>query len=300
LRFLSHVVFIFLVSGAIAGADTVTLETYGDSLTAGFLANTLLTNPPPISELSKTLQNLAFAFLQKDRTLLKQFESNENAWPYFFAKNLAREGIVVSEVVNLAISGSRSSEIPRQVKQRGVSSAHTWALFFVGHNDLCHVPGDSTVLTQQFQEHLNAAMEEWEKNHEGSNVFLIPAAPIYELYPVLDNYTWFESEKKSFKCQDAWTKYFPYCAHFFQRYKKGELESYLKPRTQALNSSLEEIAKKWDSKSSGKNTYRFLEAQWPSPLRPELFAMDCYHIAAPGQQIFAENILAAIQKLLKR
>ena len=137
---------------------------------------------------------------------------------------------------------------------------------------------------------------DWEKNHQNSVVFLIPPSPIYKLYPVLDNYIWFESEQKTFRCQDAWMKYFPYCAPFYLRHKRGELESYLKPRGEALNQALSQMAHESDKKSEKGNHYYFLNAEWPLPLRPEYFALDCYHIAEQGQRIFAGNIFEAIKQ----
>lgn len=283
-----------LLWGSLAFSQSVTLEAYGDSLTAGFLADTSLINPPPLEKLSKMLEELAFAFIQKDRSAMKKFESNENAWPHYLSESLKREGIDVAEVANLAVSGSKSAEIIHQVKQRGKSSAPSWAFFFVGHNDLCHVMGDEAAVADQFRNHLNESLAEWEKNHEGSTAYLIPAGPIYKLYPVLDNYEWFQSEQKTFKCQDAWTKYFPYCVHFYQRYKRGDLESYLKPRTEAVNAVVIDLVKEWDKKSAGRNRYKYIADPWPMPLEPKLFAMDCYHQADPGQRIFADNVLSSI------
>lgn len=275
-------------------ASGIRIETYGDSLTAGFLANTSLKQPPDISKLSELLKGLAFGFLDKNRELLKTYEANDKAWPYFLSEHLRDLGKSVTEVSNLAVSGSRSGGVLTQVQGVEKISEATWAFIFVGHNDLCHVKGDEAELVQQFNKNINEALSAWEKNHEGSVVFLIPPGPIYKLYPVLENHIWFKSEQKTFKCQDAWTKYFPYCATFYQRYKRGELESFLKPRGESLNLALSEMARNWDRKSERGNRYIYLNAQWPLPLQPDYFAVDCYHIAEEGQRIFAKNILEAI------
>jgi lysophospholipase L1-like esterase len=292
------IVGVFFAGAVFGSAQGVHLETYGDSLTAGFLANTSLTQPPALEELSKILGNLAFGFLQKDRELLRKFEATDKAWPSFFSEELRAHGKHILSVNNFAVSGSRSAALLDQVNQEGQSSGPTWAFFFIGHNDLCHVKGDETALVTQYRANLNQALDEWEKKHTESTVFLIPTSPIHQLYPVLEDFVWLENEQKSFKCQDSWTKYFPYCTSFYIRYKKGELESYLKPRGEAINESLKEIAQQRNLKSENQNRFFYLEAQWPFPLKPEYFAMDCYHIAEPGQKIFAHNITEAILKLL--
>jgi lysophospholipase L1-like esterase len=294
--FLSLLVLCFSLVGF--SADSLRMETYGDSLTAGFLANTSLKKPLEISEMSGLLEKLAFGFLQKNRELLKKLEANDKAWPYFLSENLKDEGKQVSDLMNLAISGSKSSGLLSQVQAGGATQKYTWGFFFVGHNDLCHVKGDEAALVQQFDEHLNAALTEWDRNHRNSVMFLIPTGPIYQLYPVLDNYVWFQSKEKTFRCQDAWTKYFPYCARFYLRYKKGELESHLKPRGDSLNQALSQMAHEWIKKSGRGNRFFYLEAQWPLPLQPEYFALDCYHIAEEGQRIFAQNILNALKSKL--
>jgi len=295
-------VFLFLLisfsSAWLFAGDSISMETYGDSLTAGFLANTSLKAPPEISELSGLLEELAFAFIEKDREQIKKFEANDKAWPFFLSEILKKDGKGVADLQNLAVSGSRSGGILSQVQGIGPSEKLTWAFFFVGHNDLCHIKGSEAELVQQFNDHMNEALTEWEKKHKNSVVFLIPAGPVYQLYPVLDNYVWFESEQKTFRCQDAWTKYFPYCAPFYLRYKRGELESYLKPRAESLNQTLPRLAEQWMKKSERGNQYFYLNAQWPLPLQPEYFALDCYHIAEEGQRIFARNIWDAIKSKL--
>ncbi|MFM8269624.1 MAG: SGNH/GDSL hydrolase family protein [Pseudomonadota bacterium] len=270
------------------------METYGDSLTAGFLADTSLKEPPELSKLSELLQELAFGFLQKDRELLKKHEANDKAWPHFLSEDLRSRGKQISEVLNLAVSGSRSGGILSQVQMSGANSNRTWAFVFVGHNDLCHVKGEQAELVQQFNNHVSEALVEWDKNHKNSMMFLIPTGPIYQLYPVLENYPWMQTAQKTFRCQDAWTKYLPYCVAFYQRYKRGELESYLKPRGDSLNVALSELANRWNIKSGNRNRYFYLDAQWPLPLHPDYFALDCYHIAEEGQRIFARNIFDAI------
>lgn len=281
-------------SGAFSANEPVRIETYGDSLTAGFLANTSLNQPPEISKLSELLQELAFGFIQKNRELLKKFEANDKSWPHFLSKELELRGKPISAVLNHAVSGSKSAGVLSQIQMGVADSQPTWAFLFIGHNDLCHVKGDEASLVGQFDSHVMGALTEWEKNHQNSIMFLIPPSPIYQLYPVLENYVWFQSEEKTFRCQDAWTKYFPYCVSFYQRYTRGELEAYLKPRGDSLNQALNGMARSWNQKSVNGNRYFYLDAQWPLPLKPEYFALDCYHIAEEGQRIFARNILEAI------
>lgn len=292
-----YALLIFLgLSFAFAVAEPLKLEAFGDSLTAGFLSDTSLVNPKPFSELGPLLQELAFGFIQKDRSILKKYEANEKAWPHLLSKLLERNGIEVSEVKNLAISGSRSSGILDQVRSEGKVTQPAWAFFFVGHNDLCHVKGEESELVAGYQNHLEKALLEWENNHNNSVVFLIPTGPIHQLYPVLENTPWTSSSSKVFQCQDAWMKYFPYCPSFYIRYKRGELESYLRPRGEALNRTLENMAEVAQKQTQKNNRYFYLESGWPLPLRPEYFALDCYHIAEAGQKVFAQNVYDALRK----
>ena len=293
--------FLWLCAGTLLSwAAPIHLEAYGDSLTAGFLAHTSLTETPELPELSRLLKDLAFAFIQKNRKLIQQFESPEKAWPHFVARNLQTQGINIVSMHNGAVSGSRSQGILEQVKQRGLFADSTWGLFFVGHNDLCHSKIEVGALVEQFIQNLRKALEEWDKNHQNSIAFLVPTSPIYQLYPVLENHVWFRSESKTFTCRDAWTKYFPYCPSFYFRYKQGDLESYLKPRGEALNAALEMLAQEQTTQTQNGNRVFTLEAQWPLPLQPQYFAVDCYHIAEPGQKIFAENIVNAISQKLSQ
>lgn len=272
-------------------------EAYGDSLTAGFLAHTSLTSPPPRPELSRLLEELAFGFIQKDRKILQSFESNEKAWPYFLVELLKSSGISIEQVVNLAVSGSKSAGIPQQVALRKNIREPVLAFFFVGHNDLCHVKGSQEELVSQFSSHLDKSLGEWGKNHRNSIVFIIPTGPIQKLYPALEDHIWFESEKRTFQCQDAWMKYFPYCPSFYVRHRRGELENYLSSRGAALNESLKNLVSEKMRTDSFGNRYFYLDAQWPLPLKPDYFAVDCYHIAEMGQRLFAQNLFDAIQKL---
>lgn len=284
----------FVVVGSKGFTQSLRIETYGDSLTAGFLSETSLTNPPPMSELGQMMGEIAFGFIQKDRNIISKYEFPESSWPYFLTEELKNRGKQIEELHNLAVSGSKSAGVLEQIQKAGVVEKNTWAFLFVGHNDLCHVKGEVQVLIEHFRKNLEASLADWEKNHQGSILFLLPTSPIQQLYPVLNDYPWLETSKRSFKCQDAWNKYFPYCPSFYVRFKKGDLENYLKPRGEALSRELEKIAHEWTQKTERGNRYLFLEAQWPLPLRPEYFAMDCYHIAKPGQKIFADNITQAL------
>jgi len=273
------------------------VEAYGDSLTAGFLAHTSLTEPLKRDELSSLLEELAFGFIQKDRKVLKGFESNEDAWPYFLTQQLREAGLNLEETFNLAVSGSKSAGIPEQVASRENIQDPVLAFFFVGHNDLCHVKGSEEKLVSQFNKHLKHSLSVWSKNHRNSIVFVIPTGPIQKLYPALENHIWFESEKKSFRCQDAWMKYFPYCPSFYIRHRRGELENYLTNRGAALNKSLQTLVLEQSREDVSRNRYFYLEAQWPLPLKPDYFAVDCYHIAEQGQRLFAQNLFDAIRQL---
>ena len=59
-------IFLVLLCQAIPGS-AMTLEAYGDSLTAGFFSNEKgLTNPPPLKEISKILSDLGMFILTGD------------------------------------------------------------------------------------------------------------------------------------------------------------------------------------------------------------------------------------------
>src|SRR5688572_18811663 len=123
-----------LTLGSTAMAADLRMETYGDSLTAGFLSHTSVLDAPPLTQIEKIMSSLALFKITKNISHLEKHETRSFAWPALVGKSLSED----LELVNLAVSGAKSPELLKQVTKAGETKTKTIAFFFIGHNDLCH------------------------------------------------------------------------------------------------------------------------------------------------------------------
>lgn len=119
---------LILVPGLALGSPGFRLETYGDSLTAGFLSNTSLMTPPPLKDISKIISDLAMFKLTDLVQYIEPHQSRTLAWPSQLAEILRKDGSRV-EVENRAVSGSTSADLQSQLVPTGTDVR---ALFFSG------------------------------------------------------------------------------------------------------------------------------------------------------------------------
>lgn len=263
------------------------LETYGDSLTAGFLSHTALTSPPPLSEVSQLISDLARFKLTGDRKHVSQYDSAKDAWPTILKKTW--DPIVNVDLRNYAVSGARSYQLINQVRLARDVRAHTFAIFFIGHNDMCENRDPIPDLETAIEENFKTALGLWDSNHLDSEAYILPIGNIHEVYKILRGFVWSKAKSHDYTCEESWDKYFPYCRAHFQKFKSEKLDEYLVPRLTAANSS---IGKAVDAmqRTSKRNHYHYVEDIHQLAYLKEAFAVDCFHLSSGGQSMLAERV----------
>jgi len=295
---MKHLIFyiLFLLPTTVVFPQSVVLEAFGDSLTAGLLDYTNVTHQNELETVSHILSDLAMFKLTKDRSYLKKHEQNDLAWPQLLAEQL-KTSEVNFEVRNYGVSGAKSETLYDEVVNAPPVSprlqSQSIAFFFIGHNDLCHNSNTTENLASEYSSNIDRAIEAWDKTHEGSRGFLVSVAEVQRIYPLLEGQTWYESSRGRYRCNESWDKLFPYCPVFFRKHKEGTLENYLTPRVEALNKALEDLTQKWRNKSS-RNQFFHIQMAPGSDFRKNFFAVDCYHLSNEGQAFVSDQIFRAI------
>ncbi len=291
--FLSCVVIALASANVWAAADPV-LETYGDSLTAGFLSNTDVTKPPTLKIVGQTVSDLAMFKVTHNKKYLDPHHAPEVAWPAIVSQVLAKKGVKVG-VDNRAVSGARLHEVMGQVEGVKGERVDTTAFFFAGHNDLCDNESDPEAIATYFASQLKDILLAWNDRHTKSTAYVLPVADIHRVYHTLNHLAWFQGTQGKYTCNDSWEKLFPYCLSNARKLKAGTLDQYLVPRIEAVNRAIRKVAD--DLKTlAGSNRVKFLEVteQFAKPFVKEYFAVDCYHLSAAGQKMMGEKIAAAL------
>jgi lysophospholipase L1-like esterase len=275
-----------------AFSQNIVIEAYGDSLTAGLLDYTNVTENNNLATISKILSDLSMFKLTKDRKFLSPHEKPEFAWPAAIAERLASENPTDRfEVRNYALSGARSDNLYDEVRSAKVEPQAQGAigLFFIGHNDLCHKKGPTKEMIEDFTSNYEAALLEWDRVHYGAKAFIVSIADIQKLYPLLDGQAWYEGEKGKYRCNESWEKLFPYCPHFYRKFKEKTLTDYLNPRIQGINMALDSLVDHFKAHSS-RNQYYRINIPDEAEFKKNFFAVDCYHLSRDGQEFVFENV----------
>ena len=272
-------------------AQDITIETYGDSLTAGFLSGTNVTAAPPLDVLSKIWSDLVMFKMSGDRKYLAPHHRADLAWPAQLAKSWKTGGINVS-VKNYAVSEDRTKDLLQQLKGARPTE-HAASFFFIGHNDLCDNNDSPEAIGAQFAKEYGAALKAWDEKNHGATAYLVPVGDIYRVYKLLEGVVWHNRSGRSYRCDDSWTKFFPYCTSYYKMLKAGTLEETLAPRINAMNAALENLAKDW-TKNSKRNRFKSITNMQAKPYEKDYFAVDCFHLSDVGQAAIAENFAKEI------
>lgn len=271
------------------------IEVYGDSISAGFLSRTRVTAAPPLSEVGVTISNLAMYLMDREKN--KHYVDKEHApdlaWPALVAKEIDPAGPV--KLYNNAVSSSRAWEMAGQVRSNKAPAGKTRAFFFIGHNDLCNNLDTPKNIAAAFGNEMDDALRLWDAAHSDSVAYLVPVADIHRVYKALDGFIWHRGTKKNYTCMDSWTKFFPYCASHYAKFKVGALDTYMVPRLDAMNDMLDARALAW-SKKSTKNRFVYLKNAHDTPYLKEFFAVDCFHMSPEGQRQIADRVLEMLRK----
>jgi len=283
-------IFCFVVSlGLVStGAVARTMETYGDSLTAGFLTNTNVTNAPSLKVISDIYSDLAMYKVSGDKKYIAPYEPPELGWPFAVARLLESVADPIT-IKNFAVSGAKTVDLIGQVGRNGVTLAPTMAFFFMGHNDLCEAKGTPEEIGRTYAATFERALIQWNRNHRDSAAYFMPVGDVHRVFETLKGYVWHDGPVKKYACEDSWTRYFPYCPKYGRLHKEGKLREYLQPKIQAMNDALERLAFDWDKKGAG-NRFHYLKDLHDSPYQENFFAVDCFHLSHEGQKALAERI----------
>ncbi len=263
------------------------IEAYGDSITAGFLSQTDATNAPGLDVMSDLISDLAMYIMTRDPRYVAQHHAPNLAWPSVLAKTITPGKILPLD--NNAVSGARAWQMLSQVQRQPVRKGSAAAFFFIGHNDLCNNMDSPETIGQFFSSEVEESLREWDKMHSGSTAYIAPVGDIHRVFARMKNHVWYRGKETNYSCIDSWTKFFPYCPSHYKKEQAGTMESYMKPRLEAMNDALEKLAHSW-TEASHKNRYVYLKDAQDMALEPEYFAVDCFHLSANGQSRVAERI----------
>jgi len=271
------------------------LEAYGDSITAGFLSHTEVTDPPPMKTVSRIVSDLALYLLSHKKEILDPHHAPKKAWPNLVGVQLQKLGQPV-RLSDRSVSGSKVHQLVRQLDDKPQESP-TVAFFFIGHNDLCDNLDAPETISAHFEKHFRKTLAEWDVRHRRSKAVIVPVADIHRVFDVLKNVVWFKGEQGAYSCRDSWEKLFPYCPSHSRKQKEGKLEEYLVPRLRAINSTLAVLAHELDAASPDN---RFVLTDILFDLRgevfkPEYFAVDCYHLSERGQTRMAQVVMEKVE-----
>jgi lysophospholipase L1-like esterase len=90
-------------------------------------------------------------------------------------------GADIDEVHNNALSGARSADLRRQMRQ-AIKQNADYVTIQIGSNDLCAVDGPSV---EQFRENVRAALAKYAKQMPQGRIFLTSTPDLYRLWEVL-------------------------------------------------------------------------------------------------------------------
>lgn len=271
------------------GSPDMKIESYGDSITAGFLSGESLTTPPPLKIISKIISDLAMFAITDKSQYTSTHHAPLNAWPNQIAEILRKDGSQVT-LMNRSVSGSASWDLTGQLVP-GVGGDRI-AYFFSGNNDICENSEPVASLVQRFEQQFDAALAQWDASHTGSRAYLVPVPRLDRVFSTLRGFVWYKGGQGSYRCEDCWKKFFPYCPSFYRMEKDGKLKDFMEPRVNAMNHALERMADKWNRSSKG-NVFVMLPNVHDVAFKPEYFSIDCYHPSAFGQRELGEAIFKA-------
>lgn len=270
----------------------LTVEAYGDSITAGFLSYTDVTAPPGIEEVGRIFNDLFQYIAFKNPARLPRHHSPQLAWPKVLADMLGARGERV-QVRNFAKSGDHVYDLTAQIGRAPEVTSPAAAFFFIGHNDMCKDGGTPDEVAAFFVKHYEKALSDWDKKHAGATAYVMPMGDIYRVFKALQGVVWQKNATGNLTCETSWLRYFPYCPAHAHRLQDGTLQQFIEPKLSAINRALVDLVEKLKLSKRG-NRYVFLDKVLTRPYEPDYFAIDCYHLSARGQREVATDVFDSI------
>ncbi len=275
-------------------AQTVFLETYGDSLTAGAMADTNLTKIESEFSYFQSMEKIAEQLRTRG---LQELARPTLAWPQVLAAKIG-----ATKLDNASVVGAHTSNLLDQVRRtatdKNSKKANTTAIFFIGHNDACAGWSLMPLNEPHFVEMYERALSEWLELHENSMAVLIPIGNITDIFYRFYLHEIQENSVTGLRCQRVYDEV-PLCDAFTtdaqnRSYGNSTSRSIMLAQNGILswNNRLPELAQKLNL---SKNGNQVTVATRPS-IRPEPshMAADCFHLSAEGQAALAEQIHSAV------
>lgn len=263
------------------------METFGDSITRGFVAKQTL-NRKDLTPLEVRLAFFKMAGSMGDRKKLDAMASPDLAWPEQLRTVMKIHGSEI-EVLNKSSTNTTSSHLRGQVEEIGKSVAPTMAFFFMGQNDICDRQGVlDEELVLRFRTNYSGALKLWESNHQNSTAYLLPVADISEVYTFLWDKPWGNGKQN---CSQTYLNYAPLCLPLARAAQKDadEFKTKVGGRTKKLNQVLAELTQEMNFAVSS-NRYVYLQKLEKPDLKQEYFALDCFHLNELGQTALGQMI----------
>ena len=264
------------------------VETYGDSLTAGFLANSSLTNPPPLEDIGVILTNLSLFRITGEEKYLSYYKIPETTWGYKLATKFSSKA--PTTYINMAKESHKTFHIPEQIRQVPKTTEPTIGFVLIGHNDLCNPKDSSEHIAGNFVNKLNEGLAIWDDNHKNSTLYLIEVGDVPKVFDLLEKVEWYKTQEKTLTCDFSWKKIFPYCPYFAKLQNTGRIKEVLTPTLKLMNQSLPGIATQMTAKSANNNQYMVLKSSNETQYEIADFAVDCFHLSEKGQGRLADAV----------
>ena len=269
------------------------IETYGDSVSAGFLSYTSHTGEHTMAEVSHIWTGIATYKANNDVAKWQALHSPELAWP-----NQLKVAWGATHVLNRAFTQAVAGDILGQVEKapKVKSDVNVAAFIFIGHNDICKSNDEVEAFEKKYYEEIQRAIKAWDARHTKATLYLLPAGDMSRIYKTLEKRVWYKNEKIAWTCNDSWERIFPFCIENNKRRKDGTLYDTLDARGAAVKKALIRLADEWNKDTKAGNKFRYLPDVLTNEYKPEYFAVDCYHLSGIGEKAMADDVLKNIQK----
>ncbi len=264
------------------------METFGDSVTAGTLSKTAVTETT-YKSIQAIRSDLAKYVMLGKESYLTKYGSHENAWP---AKLQQLIGVGnVNELHNYAVPRAVTADLLKHVKGASKTTHETMAFFFMGHNDICDSGLTPEQQAEKFVREYKTALLEWDKSRENSVAYIMDVGELHEMISTLNGYVWQKDTDKSYTCNDTWENFIPFCPAYSKLAKANKINEVVGKQIAAMNGSIDALIQDLN-KSGVKNTFKHVKF-WDT-FHPEYSASDCFHLSQKGQQSLAEHVYKAI------
>ncbi len=292
-RFFIVGIFAFCAAGMGVVAAPEVIETYGDSISAGFLSATAHNDHVPLFEVSRIWTDLASYVATGDVAKYEKLHAPDLAWP-----NQLKAAWGAKYLLNRAITGAVAADMAQQIAKtpKIKKDVSVGAFIFIGHNDICKSQVDEEDFEKQYYDEMQAAITAWDTKHDGATLYLLPTGEIDRIYKTLEGSVWHRSNKVTLTCNDTWERFFPFCAENNKRRKDGTLSDYLISRGKIVRKVLKRLAIDWNRDTKQKNQFMFLADLLSGEYQRDYFAVDCYHLSEKGQKVLAGDVLKKIQQ----